>query len=60
MVFAGNARDGSMDLCGTNMLGVSLNAKTPPIDDAAVKQAMIDAAHSLASIAPPPLVPVFR
>jgi hypothetical protein len=47
IVFASNTRDGEMDLCGANMLGVSLNAKTPATDDAAVKQAMIDAAHSL-------------
>jgi hypothetical protein len=52
VVFAGNARDGSMDLCGTNMLGVSLNGKTPATDDAAVKQAMIDAAHSLGQYCP--------
>jgi hypothetical protein len=52
VVFAGNARDGAMDLCGTNMLGVSLNAKTPATDDTAVKQAMTDAAHSLGQYCP--------
>ena len=47
VVFASNTRDGAMDLCGTQMLGVSLNGKTPATDDAAVKQAMTDAAQSL-------------
>jgi hypothetical protein len=52
VVFAGNTRDGAMDLCGTQMLGVSLNSKTPATDDAAVKQAMTDAAHSLGEFCP--------
>lgn len=52
VVFAANARDGSMDLCGAPVLGVSLNAGTPATDDAAVKQAMTDAAHSLSEHCP--------
>jgi hypothetical protein len=47
VVFASNTREGAMDLCGAQMLGVSLNSKTPATDDAAVKQAMTDAAQSL-------------
>jgi hypothetical protein len=52
VVFASNTRDGAMDLCGTQMLGVSLNGKTPATDDAAVKQAMTDAAQSLGKFCP--------
>jgi hypothetical protein len=52
VIFASNTRDGMMDLCGTQMLGVSLNAITPATDDAAVKQAMIDAAQSLGKFCP--------
>ncbi len=52
VVFASNTRDGAMDLCGTQMLGVSLNTKTPATDDAAVKQALLDAAQSLGRFCP--------
>jgi len=52
IVFATNNRDGEMDLCGTQMIGVSLNAKTPATDDAAVKEALTDAAHSLGAVCP--------
>jgi hypothetical protein len=52
VVFAGNASDGSMDLCGAHVVGVSLNAGTPATDDADVKQAMTDAAHSLSEHCP--------
>jgi hypothetical protein len=52
VVFAGNSNTGTMDVCGTQMLGVSLNAKTPTTDDGAVKQAMTDAAQSLGKLCP--------
>jgi len=52
VIFPGNSRDGSMDLCGTYMLGVSLNASTPASDDAAVQQAMTDAGLKLAARCP--------
>ncbi len=54
ILIAQNDNDGRMDLCAPSLVAVSLNGKVQPADDAAVKQAMKDAATRVQVACPQP------
>jgi hypothetical protein len=52
LAFAENDSHGVMDLCAAGILGISVDAKVPTTDNAAVKQAMAAAGAKLKAVCP--------
>ncbi len=50
IAFASNSSAGIMNLCAAGMLGISVNSKVQPADDATVKQAILSAGAALQAV----------